>query len=110
MVMSDYASKIDIIFAKMFSLRAQVLPANRTTVERYLHKVWAPVTLYTAAFRRCAIDESLMSIFASHTNAEESRLRRNLDTVRYDIDAWDTLELVRGPGGIEKVRSDSSSD
>ncbi|KAI0757704.1 hypothetical protein C8Q80DRAFT_1216217 [Daedaleopsis nitida] len=103
MVMSEYASKMDVILAKMFSLKAHVLPANRSMVEKYLYMVWDRVTLFTAAFRRTpTTDESLVGRFESYTTAEETRLRRNLETVRYDIDAWDTLELVRGPGRIEK--------
>ena len=104
MVMSDYAAKIDVILAKMFSLKAQVLPANRNAVEQYLNIVWTLVTALTSAFRRTPVDESLMNKFESYTKREESRLRQNLTDVRYDFDARDTVDIVRGPGRIEKVR------
>ncbi|RPD55866.1 hypothetical protein L227DRAFT_579346 [Lentinus tigrinus ALCF2SS1-6] len=103
MVMSDYAAKIDVILAKMFSLKAQVLPANRNAVEQYLGIVWTLATMLTSAFRRrTPIDESVMSKFESYTKQEENRLRQNLKDVKYDFEARDTVDLVRGPGRIEK--------
>ncbi|RPD56321.1 hypothetical protein L226DRAFT_469232 [Lentinus tigrinus ALCF2SS1-7] len=102
MVMSDYAAKIDVILAKMFSLKAQVLPANRNAVEQYLNHVWTMITMLTSAFRRTPIDESVMSKFESYTKQEENRLRQNLKDVKYDFDARDTVDIVRGPGRIEK--------
>ncbi len=105
MVMSDYAEKIDIILAKMASLKAQVLPANRNSIEHYMNLIWTIVAMITAAYRRSSKDESLMARFESYTAAEENRLRRNLEDARYDFDARDTLDIVRGPGTIEKVRT-----
>ncbi|RDX51421.1 hypothetical protein OH76DRAFT_1481353 [Lentinus brumalis] len=102
MVMSDYAEKIDIILAKMASLKAQVLPANRNSIEHYMNLIWTIVAMITAAYRRSSKDESLMARFESYTTAEENRLRRNLEDARYDFDARDTLDIVRGPGTIEK--------
>ena len=103
MSMSDYAGKIDVLLAKMFALKPLVLPANRNAMERYLWVVWTCVTMLTNAFRRVDIDETLLSKFDDYTKSEESRLLKNLETVKYDIDARDTLELIRGPGRIEKV-------
>ena len=101
--MSDYAAKIDILLAKMFSLKRQALPTNRNGIEQYLCTVWTRVSTLTAAFRRVEVDEALLRKFEDYTEAEEDRLLRNLETVKYDIDARDTLELIRGPGRIEKV-------
>ena len=48
---------------------------------------------------------SLQERFKSYVEAEEEWLHEGLETVRYDINAMDTLLLVTGPGRIEKVRS-----
>ncbi|RPD59328.1 hypothetical protein L226DRAFT_314748 [Lentinus tigrinus ALCF2SS1-7] len=102
MAMSEYAEKIDIILAKMFSLKALVLPANRNSIEQYLNAVWTLVASLTEAFRRIAKDESLMGKFESYVKSEEARLQRNLEDARYDFDARDAVDIVRGPGTIEK--------
>ena len=103
MVMSDYAAKIDIILAKMFSIKSEVLPANRSSVDKYLDTVWQLISELTTGLRRIPMDDVLFSKFESYIKWEEDRLHTNLKTVKYDIDAADTLELVRGPGRIEKV-------
>ena len=104
MSMSDYAVKIDVVLAKMFALKAHLLPANRNAIEQYLFTVWTIVTMLTAAFRRVEIDEQLLHRFEDYTKSEEQRLAENLKTAKYDIDARDTLDLICGPGRIEKVR------
>ncbi len=101
--MSDYVAKIDVVLAKMFALKPLVLPANRNAMEQYLYWVWTMVTMLTAAFRRVDVDEQLLRRFEDYTQAEENRLSENLKTAKYDIDAQDTLDLIRGPGRIEKV-------
>ena len=101
--MSDYAAKIDIVLAKMFALKTHLLPANRNAIEQYLFTVWTIVTMLTAAFRRVEIDEQLLHRFEDYTKSEEQRLAENLKTAKYDIDARDTLDLICGPGRIEKV-------
>ncbi|KAI1785580.1 hypothetical protein LXA43DRAFT_1037408 [Ganoderma leucocontextum] len=102
MSMSDYAGKIDVLLAKMFALKGNVLPANRNAMEQYLYYVWTIVTMLTTAFRRVEVDEQLLQRFEDYTRAEEKRLSENLKTAKYDIDAQDTLDLIRGPGRIEK--------
>jgi hypothetical protein len=34
---------------------------------------------------------------------EEARIKANLESIKYDIDAPNTLALITGPGRIEKV-------
>ena len=108
MAMTSYASKIDLLLAKMFSLKSLVLPANRNYLERYLSRIWTPVTELTTALRRTPGNEVLRAKFQPHVDAEEARLRRNLEAFRYDIDARDALMLITGPGRIEKVTRSTS--
>ncbi|KAI8969692.1 hypothetical protein BD414DRAFT_518441 [Trametes punicea] len=102
MTMTRYVVETDHILDKMFSLKAHVLPANRRAVERYLDRVWSPITELTTAFRRAERNDVVEERFRSYVSAEEDRLRTALESVRYDIDAADTLQLVTGPGRIEK--------
>ncbi|KAI0668784.1 hypothetical protein C8Q78DRAFT_1081152 [Trametes maxima] len=102
MTMTDYAAKIDNILGKMFAVKSHVLPANRRSVDQYLDSVWSPITELTTGFRRAERNDVLEERFESYVTSEENRLRDALAGVRYDIDAADTLQLVTGPGRIEK--------
>jgi hypothetical protein len=49
------------------------------------------------------VNEALQEKFSSYVEAEEERLRGNLEAVDYDLDAANTLTLVTGQGRIERV-------
>ncbi len=104
MTMTRYAIEIDNLLDKMFALKKHVLPANRRSVEQYLDVVWSPITELTTGFRRIERSEVAEERFQSYVDAEESRLRDALKDINYDIDAADILQLVTGPGRVEKVR------
>ncbi|KAI0762326.1 hypothetical protein C8Q74DRAFT_143012 [Fomes fomentarius] len=102
MAMTHYAVQIDSLLEKMFTIKSLVLPANRRFVEKYLDSVWSLVTELTTGFRRAEWSDALRERFQSYVLAEEEKMREQLEIVRYDIDAADTLLLITGPGRIEK--------
>ncbi|KAI9062327.1 hypothetical protein FKP32DRAFT_1612624 [Trametes sanguinea] len=102
MTMTRYVVDIDHILDKMFAIKSHILPANRRSVERYLDQVWSPITELTTALRRAERNDVVEDRFRGYVQAEEDRLREGLEQARYDIDAVDTLQLVTGPGRIEK--------
>lgn len=51
----------------------------------------------------CIANDALQARFQSYVDAEELRLKTNLEAIRYDIDGLDALALVTGSGRIEKV-------
>ncbi len=87
----------------MFALKEFIHPAVRSSVDTYLHTVWTGISELTTAIDAYHPPEALRDKFQSYIDDEEHRLREGLETVRYDIDAMDTLVLVTGPGRIEKV-------
>lgn len=90
----------------MASLRALAHPANRIAVDNYFREVWNPVAQTCMSFRSFyPNDSTLVTKFQSYMDAEEERIRKNLEEIKYDIDALDTLALITGPGRIEKVGS-----
>ena len=101
--MTRYIVQIDQLLNKMFAVKSLVLPANRRFVERYLDAVWTLITELTLGFRRAEWSDAMREKFESYVVEEEDRVRRKLETIRYDIDGADTLILVVGPGRIEKV-------
>lgn len=90
--------------SKMFSLLPDIRPANLPAVHDYIESVYRPISTLVVSVNSAPIDEALHAHFKKYTEAEELRLKRNLEAVKYDIDALDTLSLVTGPGSIEKVR------
>ena len=103
MAMTRYIVQIDQLLNKMFAVKSLVLPANRRFVERYLDAVWTLITELTLGFRRAEWSDTMREKFESYVVEEEDRVRKKLETIRYDIDGADTLILVVGPGRIEKV-------
>ena len=107
MTTQDYRTKIVNIFAKMFSIRPHIHPANRNAVDQYLRAVWQKVCTLTSSLVTTTYPYSLRERFKNYVDSEEQRLREGLETVKYDIDAMDTLLLIMGPGRVEKVSKPS---
>jgi hypothetical protein len=101
--MARYVAKIRELLAKMFALRLTVLPENRGSCNRYLDSIYHGVTTLHSGLNPCYINENLQEKFNSYVEAEETRLRGNLEAISYDIDALNTLSLVTGQGRIERV-------
>ncbi|KAF9807161.1 hypothetical protein IEO21_08361 [Rhodonia placenta] len=81
-----YRDKIHEIFEKMFAMRPHLHEANVLMVDSYLSAIWT----------------DLLERFQSYIDAEEERLRKNLEGIKYHIDDSTSLALVTGPGRIEK--------
>ncbi|KAJ6561494.1 hypothetical protein DFH09DRAFT_1160085 [Mycena vulgaris] len=100
--MTLYAGKIRELLAKMFAVSLNVMPANRGPVNKYLDSIYNGVTTLHAGLNPCYINENLQEKFTSYVEAEEARLRGNLEAISYDIDASNTLSLITGQGRIER--------
>ncbi|KAF8581694.1 hypothetical protein K439DRAFT_202072 [Ramaria rubella] len=98
----DYASKIGEIMAKMFTLLPKILPANLPSANEYLSSVYVDITSLQNAVGPSYLSDALQTKFKSYIEAEEERLKGNLEAIHYDIDASDTLALITGPGRIER--------
>jgi len=105
MTCTSYCKKIEEIFDAMIRLSDEVLPENRTEVNEYICTAWTKVGIFTRSIRWEMGTDELRAKFKSHVDAEEERLRKNLEGINYDI-AEDYLAfLVMLPERIETVRS-----
>ncbi|KAI0056627.1 hypothetical protein BV25DRAFT_1864510 [Artomyces pyxidatus] len=98
----DYAKKIEDIVAKMEGIHADMLPPNRLGFDAYFHNVWSIVHALTAPL----LDQSAgpnQEKFTKYVDAEEARLKENLNAIDYLIDERDTLPLITGAGRPEKT-------
>ncbi|KAF7329876.1 VPS13 domain-containing protein [Mycena kentingensis (nom. inval.)] len=98
----SYHTKIHDILGKMFAIRPRLLPANKSGVDRYLEAIYRGVYTVVGSLNACYAPDGLQQRFAAYVTAEEERLRGNLEAIRYDIDAFETLELVTGEGRIDR--------
>ena len=103
MTCTTYCKKIEEIFDAMIRLAYEVLPENRKGVSVYLMRVWSGVTALVQSIEREEGTEELRSKFESYVAAEEARLRRNFEDIKYHIDSSDGVQLVAGEGRIEMV-------
>ena len=88
----------------MQETRRTVLPVNRNSLDSYL-EVWSWIFMLLHGVSTDLDDDDTMhrDRFQEYIDAEERRIRENLESVRYIIDASDTLFLVVGAGNLDKV-------
>jgi len=103
MTCTAYCEKIEEIFDAMIRLTYEVLPENRKEVNEYVTMVWSVVTVFVQSIKREKGTEDLKSKFESYVAAEEAKLQRNLEDIKYDIDGYDTALLIAGEGRVETV-------
>ena len=103
MTCTAYCEKIEEIFDAMIRLTYKVLPENRKEVNEYVTMVWSAVTVFVQSIKREKGTEDLKSKFESYVAAEEAKLQRNLEDIKYDIDGHDTTLLIAGEGRVETV-------
>ncbi|GJE96219.1 hypothetical protein PsYK624_124130 [Phanerochaete sordida] len=97
-----YGQKIIGLLNDMFSLRGELLPENRYWADYYLRNVWPVAFELVKGFHPANLPEHVEAKFQAFAELEEERIRQNLDAIRFDIDALDTVYVVAGPGRIEK--------
>ncbi|KAI0701233.1 hypothetical protein BC835DRAFT_271177 [Cytidiella melzeri] len=99
---AKYGEYILELFNHLFSMRSSLLPENRYWADYYLKTVWPVAFELIKSFRPANVPEHIEAKFKAYTEHEESRMRKNLEDIRFDIDALDTVYVVAGPGRIEK--------
>ena len=107
MTCTNYCEKIEEIFDAMIRLSDEVLPENRKEVNEYISYVWHEVTTFVRSIKWEKGREDLRIKFQSYVAAEEARLQKNLEDFKYDIDSFESVSIISGPGRIETVWSPS---
>lgn len=101
--------RIEELLGKILASALNVRPGNRAHVQRLLGEG----VFLTTDYLLSGVYDSVQSIapntklyepeFHEYDEAEESRIRRTLEDLKYNLDAPNTLSLVIQPGNIEKV-------
>lgn len=103
MTSTSYCQKIEEIFDAMIRLSDEVLPENRKVVNEYIDAVWHEAITFVRSLKWEKGTEDLREKFQSHTTAEEERLQKNLEDIKYGIDSHEVVRLISGHGRIETV-------
>ena len=101
--MTEYRYKIYALLERIKELCATVRHPTKEQAEHYLNTVTTLVGDMTTGFQGDSEHNFLLPRFRACVDREEERLRKGLETVKYDIDALDTLALINGRRGIERV-------
>jgi len=104
MACTSYCKKIGDLLDAMIGLSDKVLPENRKGVNEYIWNAWMEATMFTRSIRFLEPTDDFRAKFESHVDAEEERLRKNLEDIKYDIDSYDSVHLISGHRRIETVR------
>ena len=101
--MSAYRHEILAMLDTMSKLSEAVRPANKSKIGRYLDTTYGLVQSLVDGFQGTAEWPSLLPRFQSYMDLEEVRIRKSLETFKYKVDALDTLALINGRKGLERV-------
>ncbi|KAM5542913.1 hypothetical protein V8D89_003297, partial [Ganoderma adspersum] len=100
--MTVYRSKILSTLDSMSSLLENILTPNRARFRGYLDGTRRLVANMVQPFKADTERLFLLPQFQDYMDENEARLQKSLETVRYEIDALDTLALVNGRRGLER--------
>lgn len=108
--LAHYSKAINGLLKELHVAALAVIPANRAIVDRYLHgtSLMYVDDLMASVKRACRdleADDDLWAKFLPYIQSEEQRIRKNLESIAYNIDTVDTLSIVTGPGRLERVRT-----
>lgn len=103
MTCTTYCIQIEELFDAMTCLAHEVLPENRPAVDNYINTAWRLIAVFVQSIKREEGTEELRSKFGSYVAAEEARLRRNFEDIKYRVEDSDTLRIIAGGDRIETV-------
>lgn len=102
--MTAYRRKILSTLDSMSALLEIVRTPNTAKIRRYLDLTRDLVANIVQSFQEGTERLFLLPRFRAYMNQNEARLQKGLETVKYQIDALDTLALINGRRGLERVR------
>ena len=102
--MTAYRRKILSTLDSMSALLETVRAPNKVKIRGYLDLTRSLVANIVQSFQEDTERLFLLPRFRAYMNQNEARLQKGLETVKYQTDALDTLALINGRRGLERVR------
>ena len=101
--MTEYRRKILSTLASMKRLLETARVPNRVNIRGYLDLTRDIVMDMIQPLHGDPERLFLLPRFQVYMDKNEARLQKGLETVKYQIDAFDTLALINGRKGLERV-------
>lgn len=104
-----YFIRIQVLLARIGRLARDLSPANNFLVDYFLNDCWPNYSLDQILAGVCTSlegaerDAHIFERFKGYVDEEEAKIKRKLESVKYCVDAQDTLQLVIGSSRLEKV-------
>ncbi|KAK7443740.1 hypothetical protein VKT23_015522 [Stygiomarasmius scandens] len=100
----SYRQKIAAMLSKAYAMLDEVLPTNRSFIDRYIQDVYVldQILKSTIPSKKDDLDSRLIDKVEAYMKTEEQRMEKKLEALRYEIDAQDTLALIVGNNQIER--------
>lgn len=108
-----YYNRAQVLLSRMADRARNVLEANRSLADALLgeyHTTRGLDMFFGGVYnvvQDVYDDYDLFGRFKNYVEAEEARMQQTLLAVKYCIDAQNTLQLITGPGRLEKVSQPS---
>ena len=101
--MTSYRTKILALLNRMDNARSRLRGPNMAAAIRYMAGTRSTVEAMIRPFNGSSELLSLLPRFQGYFHDEEARLRQGFETVKYDIDALDTIAIINGRRALERV-------
>lgn len=106
--MKYYHDRIQHVLRRIADLSTNMLPTNRALYDKVQGSagLFFVEVILAAAYKaeeHIDWDPQLFDKFKSYVTREEQRMKETLETIKYRIDAPNTLTLLLGSGRLEKV-------
>ena len=98
-----YCFQIPHLLCSMLGMRDHLLPENRGLADRYLQAILSPSIEVIVGLSRPKCSPDLQQKYATYTEMVERRLQWKLDTLKYNIDAVDTVFVISGTKKLEQA-------
>ncbi len=102
--MTAYRRKVLSTLDSMTDILETIRAPNKVKIRGYLDLTRDIVTNMIQPFHADTERLFLLPRFQAYMYQNEVRLQKALQTVKYQIDALDTLALINGRKGLERVR------
>jgi hypothetical protein len=104
-----YFTRIQVLLARIGRLTRDLSPANNFVVDYFVNDCWPNYSLdqilagVSTGLEGVGRDALLFERFKDYVDEEEAKMKKKLKSVKYCLDAQNTLQIVIGSGRLEKV-------
>lgn len=102
--MTRYRELAQIYIRDIHTNLPKLLPINRKLGDLYAYNLWAQLSRLVVSPPTWDIPDDIIDKFDEYVKLEENRIAANLEKLKYNIDAPNTVNMIVGSGTrVEKV-------